>query len=174
MRIFLIGYKGSGKTTTGNFLAEKLSLPFIDLDRYIEENLGRTIPVLYEEVGEERFRMIEKDNLIDLINKFDNCIIATGGGTPRYGNNMDILLNTGYVIYIKVNDETLINRWKKYFRERPIFKNVKSEDDLQEYLNKLRNANESIYSRAHYIFDFETQSLDDLLNHIDEVLKNSS
>lgn len=112
MRIFLIGYKGSGKTTTGNFLAEKLSLPFIDLDRFIEENFGKTIPVLYEEVGEERFRVIEKDNLIDLINKFDNCILATGGGTPRYGNNMDILLNSGYVIYIKVNDETLINRWK--------------------------------------------------------------
>jgi len=173
MRVFLIGYKGSGKSTTGIFLSQKLNVPFFDLDKLIEGKVGKAIPDLYREVGEEKFRIIETENLINLIENTKEGIIATGGGTPRYANNMNLLLESGYVIYIKVPDDILLMRWKEVFRERPIFKNIETEEDLKTYLYDLKNKYENIYSRANYIFDFKNQTLDDLLIHLKQLYQKN-
>ncbi len=91
MRIFLIGFMGSGKTTLGKELSKDLDLKFIDLDAYIENKIGMTIIDIFNNKGEEKFRIIEKECLIELSTE-EHIVIATGGGTPCFYNNMQKFL----------------------------------------------------------------------------------
>ena len=82
MKIFLIGYMGSGKTTLGQILAEKMKLTFIDLDQEIERATGKRITTIFEEEGEDAFRLKEKEILGKAIKHNERFVMATGGGTP--------------------------------------------------------------------------------------------
>ncbi len=90
MRIFLIGYMGSGKSTLGRRLAKHLNLQFVDMDHYIEERNYKTIPQIFAEEGEAEFRKKERKALEEL-SEFTNIIIATGGGAPCFFDNIDIM-----------------------------------------------------------------------------------
>src|SRR5690606_29853098 len=92
MKIILLGYMGSGKTGVGRLLAEKLKLPFLDLDHEIIRLEGRNIPEIFETSGEIYFRKKETDTLKLLLEKdHQNVVLSVGGGTPCYGNNMNLL-----------------------------------------------------------------------------------
>jgi len=82
-RIFLIGYMGSGKTTFGRLIAKSQNLMFLDLDTFIEEKYLKSVSELFDEVGESEFRKMERDALREVC-RFENCLIATGGGTPCF------------------------------------------------------------------------------------------
>lgn len=97
-RIFLMGYMGSGKTTLGRAFARAEGLEFIDLDWYIEERLHKSISELFAERGEEGFRNLERKMLHEA-GEFEDVVIACGGGTPCFFDNMEYMNRQGTTIF---------------------------------------------------------------------------
>jgi shikimate kinase len=166
VRLFIIGYKNSGKTTLGKKLAVRLNLEFIDLDDYIEKQAGKTIPEIFTEAGEKEFRRIERNALCRVIGQ-DNILVSTGGGVPCYHDNMTRMEKCGIVIYLKADDETLIERLKTAAIDRPLVKG-KSEAEFRSYLAELRNRCEHHYSRAHIIAEGNKIVIDDIIDKLKE------
>lgn len=132
MRIYLIGYMGCGKSTLGRQLSEKLGLSFIDLDKYIEERNYKTIPQLFSEFGEKTFRIIERKALEE-VSEFNDVVVATGGGTPCFYDNMELMNDTGITIFIDLETSILAQRLLKSKTERPLLKG-KSRKELIEFM----------------------------------------
>ena len=105
-RIIFIGYMGSGKTTVGKALSKELGLPFYDLDWYIESRMHKTVKQLFDSVGEEGFREIER-NMLHEVAEFEDVIISCGGGTPCFFDNIDYINQQGDTIYLKASPEVL-------------------------------------------------------------------
>src|SRR4051794_20436872 len=100
MKLFLIGFMGSGKTHWGSRLAERFHLPFFDLDKVISEKEQKTIPEIFAEKGEEYFRYCEKQSLEQLVEENTEFIISCGGGTPCFFNNIRFMKDKGKVIWL--------------------------------------------------------------------------
>lgn len=164
MRYFIIGFKNSGKTTFGRKLAKKMGLNFIDLDELIESRENKSIPELYNELGEERFRRREWKALNEAVLN-DDVVIATGGGAPCNCDNMNLMEQKGIVIYLQVSNETLIDRLGKASRDRPIVLG-KNKKELGEYVADLRRRCEHHYKRAKFILDGENVSVETLAEQL--------
>jgi shikimate kinase len=166
MRLFIIGYKSSGKTTLGKKLASKLGLKFIDLDDEIEKREGKTVPELYIELGDTGFRHKEWEALRSIV-KDDNMIVSTGGGAPCHCENMNLMEKYGEVIYLQLDNDTLISRLKKATKDRPIVLN-KTDEELREYIYDLREKCEHHYKRAKYIINSKGITVDEIVSIINE------
>lgn len=164
MRYFLIGYKSSGKSTIGIKFAKRLSLEFIDLDDLIEQREGKSIPQLYSELGETKFRNREWKALLEAIKK-DNVVIALGGGAPCHCDNMNLIEKYGKVIYLRLDNDTLISRLKKATKDRPIVLN-KSDEELRHYVRDIRDRCEHHYLRAHYIVEAKDLTVERIISII--------
>ncbi len=154
-RIYLIGYMGVGKTTIGKKLAEYLGLSFIDLDKYIESKFRKSIPDLFESKGEDAFRKIEHNAIID-VSEFENIIISTGGGTPCFHNNMEIMNQTGVTVYIYADPHELAARLGASKNVRPIIVG-KSKEELVPFIIDHLSEREQFYSQAQ--ITYKTDSL---------------
>jgi|GEM_PF-5325340 len=122
-KIVLLGYMGSGKSAIGKSLAELSSLPYIDLDDFMVESENMSIDQIFSQKGEIYFRKKEHHYLLELLNIPGQKIIALGGGTPCYHDNISLLKTEGIVsIYLKTSIETLANRLKSETEKRPILK----------------------------------------------------
>jgi len=148
MKIFLIGYMGSGKSTVGKKLASQLGYDFADHDELIEKAVGKSVSEIFQEDGEERFREMEHHLLISLMTK-DNVVISTGGGTPCHYNNMQLMNENGLTIYLKMSADTLVNRLRNAKTERPILAG-KSAEDLYNFIVTHLENREPFYSEAQY------------------------
>ena len=146
MRIFLIGYMGSGKTTLGRKLAYILQHQFIDLDQHIEEQEGRTISQIFEEDGEDYFRKLERVYLHRIINQ-DDVVISTGGGTPCFFDNMDQMNKYGKTIYINMHPKALLPRLLSSQSTRPLLAG-KDEKGMLDYVFKTLRSREKYYNKA--------------------------
>lgn len=167
-RIFIIGYKSSGKTTMGKKLARKLNMEFIDLDEAIEQSEGKTIPELYSQIGDEAFRILEWKALNKIIEK-DNIIVSTGGGAPCHCDNMSLMEKYGEVIYIKLDNDTLVSRLKHATRDRPIVLNM-TDEELRVYVSKQRINCEHHYERAKYIVDGKDLTVEKILEVLSKTI----
>jgi shikimate kinase len=119
--IYLIGFSTSGKSTLGKRIAEKLNYHFIDLDEAISQQQCKSINALFDGFGEEGFRKIEQQLLVNTL-FLTETVIACGGGTPCYSDNIDFLLRNGTVIYLEVDEPVLLDRMLQNSAERPLFK----------------------------------------------------
>jgi shikimate kinase len=146
--IYLIGFSTSGKSTLGKIIAEKLNYQFIDLDEAITQQQGKSINALFDEFGEEGFRKTERQLLVNTI-FLTETVIACGGGTPCYSDNMDFLLRNGMTIYLEVDESVLLERMLNNTAERPLFKG-KSKEEIASYINELLTARKVFYERANY------------------------
>ncbi len=164
MRIYLIGYMGSGKTTTGRRLAKKLGCNFIDLDEMIEEKYHITIPTLFDKYDEDTFRLLEKKTLSETF-KTDNIVISTGGGTPCFFNNMEMINANGISIYLKMNSKSLINRLLNAKRKRPLITG-KSPEELLSFVTSQLKLRETFYLKAKIIANGEESDIDWLAKQI--------
>jgi shikimate kinase len=165
-KIFLIGFMGSGKSTSGKKLADRLGWSFIDLDERIEERAGMKIPEIFANKGEAWFREMEATVLHDLAHTTD-LVVSTGGGAPCYDDNMDFMLHSGLTVYLKLTPEQLKNRLQNSKTERPLLKNI-NEPYLTDYISQKLSEREKWYSRAAITVDgFETDisSLISLVRH---------
>ena len=125
--IYLIGFMGSGKSTTGKKLADRLKWSFIDLDERIELETGMKIPDIFSKHGELYFRKVESEILRSLISE-SKTVISTGGGTPCFADNMKYMLETGLTIYLKMTPGQLNSHLISSSGERPLIKDIgKSE-----------------------------------------------
>ncbi len=130
MSVFLIGLPGSGKTTLGKLLAEKLAVPFIDLDEEIEKQSALTIPQIFEQFGEDHFRKLERKVLHMNLRK-GVTIVSTGGGTPCFFDNIEQINKHGQSVFIDVSPQEIVRRMltADSIQNRPLLKD-KSDDDL--------------------------------------------
>ena len=131
MKIFIIGYMASGKTTFGKALADKLGTPFIDLDNFIEKEYSKTIPEIFAEGGEESFRKIENEMLKKAVEAEPDAVIACGGGTPCFFDNMEFLNANGVTVFLETSTPVLISRLQEENAKRPLV-NGKSDDQIRE------------------------------------------
>lgn len=154
--VFLVGMPGAGKTYWGVQLSAALGLSFIDLDKYIEEQAGATVSHIFQESGEAVFREKETLALQALVaNAGTQCIIACGGGTPIFGDNLHIMKAAGCVIYLKASFDTLLANLQRDHTDRPLLKQKDPTLLLQDLFEKRR----AYYEQAHYILDVENLSV---------------
>ncbi len=151
MLVYLIGFMGSGKTTVARKVAAQLNWKFADLDRLIEARTGLSVEDIFCEKGEPFFREIESE-VLRSIDKVQNMVVACGGGTPCFNDNMDFMSKTGFTIYLKMSVNALKNRLSKSVTVRPIIKNL-AGSDLSDYIERTVTSREKHYSRAEVIVD---------------------
>jgi shikimate kinase len=151
MKIFLIGFMGSGKTYLGKQLASKLGFLFVDVDSIIENTEGVTIAQLFDNQGETHFRKIESERLQGL-GKWDEVIISTGGGAPCFHENMEWMNAHGITVYLKTDPNLLLNRLKSETESRPLLRG-KTDAELLEFIkNKVRERT-PFYEKAKIIVE---------------------
>jgi shikimate kinase len=165
MKIFLIGFMGSGKTHWGKQLSQKLNLPFFDLDEQIVANEEKSINAIFEELGEEYFRLLEKDVLHIITESKESFVMACGGGTPCYFKNIDYMKKNGTSVWINTSVDVLYERLLKDAAHRPLVKEL-SEDQLKDYIIKKFSDRKIYYQQADLIIDDETISLENLVEKI--------
>ncbi|MES2762405.1 MAG: shikimate kinase [Bacteroidota bacterium] len=166
--IFICGFMGCGKTTQGKKLAKEMGYYFIDLDDYIANQYDKTITDLFKEVGEEEFRKIETNALEECIKDNLKALIATGGGTPCFNDNLKRMKTNGKLIYLKMDAEALYNRLFNAKQDRPLIKD-KADTEMLLYIENLLKVREVFYEQADVITSGVTVDIEALKN---EVLKH--
>jgi len=165
MKIYLLGFMGSGKTYWGRRLSEKLQLPFFDLDEQVETSEGKTINQLFAESGEEYFRLVEKDTLHILTESHDSFVMATGGGTPCYFNNIDYMNRSGITVWINTPLELIHERLLKEKDNRPLLKEI-GEAQLKGFILKKFSDRKIYYEQAEVIVDEADKNIDHMVDKI--------
>jgi shikimate kinase len=168
MRIYLIGFKCCGKTTTGKALAPLLGFDFLDLDEQIEQKYGDTIPALYSKLGEAKFRTIER-KVFNGIPQNNNIVLATGGGFPRWQDNMETLVKTGITIFIYIKPQILFERMNRVSFQRPVLNGMKNET-LMDYIISLTANYEQLYRKAAITYNVEEMSLELLTMQLNKIV----
>ncbi|MDH3648830.1 MAG: AAA family ATPase [Saprospiraceae bacterium] len=154
MRIFLLGFMGVGKSTLGMAVAERLHLPFVDLDEWIEDKTEKSITEIFQDYGEPLFRKLESENLAEIIRNYDQFIMGTGGGLPCHGTNLDLMKRSGLTIYLQAGSNELFERLLKSSDKRPMIAG-KSPEDQKKLIKSLLNARDPIYAQAHEILNLD-------------------
>jgi shikimate kinase len=163
-KIFLIGMPGSGKTTISELLAEKKGLPFFDLDLIIEIMNGKPIAEIFEEKGEDEFRIIESKALLALLASPEPYVMATGGGTPCFFDHMEKLNMSGKTVFLDTPVDTLVAR-VEVEDKRPLLM-----DDHQNKIEALLNARSEFYKQSQYIIDTKGKSQIEITEEIATML----
>lgn len=146
--IFLVGLAASGKTTLGKALAERMEMPFIDLDEAIVEKTGTSIPEIFKQQGEGSFRLLEKETLHEIMATQDQYVMATGGGAPCFHFNMDAMKAHGIVVYLEVPPDDLALRiMEEGLEKRPVFQSH-NPLGLNEELRGMKGKRDPFYRQA--------------------------
>ena len=167
MKIILLGYMGSGKSTVGNQLAKKLYQNFTDLDDYIENKEGKSISEIFTEKGEVYFRKIEHTYLKKFINENESYVLSLGGGTPCYASNMDIISKEKdlHSIYLQGSITTLYDRLIDNSSKRPLL-DSHTKESLIEYIAKHLFERSTYYEKAKYRISINSKSIDAIVAEI--------
>jgi shikimate kinase len=151
MKIFLIGFMGSGKTTLGRKLAARMNCEFIDLDHKLEQQVELSIAEYFTLFGEDAFRKLEAQILRKTAYP-ENVIVSTGGGLPCYFDNMDWMKANGRVVYLNLSPKTLADRLEAGKEERPLLQD-KHGDALVAFIEQKLAEREPFYAQANIIAD---------------------
>jgi len=142
---------GAGKTTVGRTLAQELNMTFYDLDWYIESRMRKTVKEIFDERGEEGFRLIEH-NLLHEVAEFEDVIISCGGGAPCFYDNIDYMNQQGDTVYLKATPEVLYGHLKMGKSVRPLLQN-KTSEEVKVFINEQLQVRDPFYSKAKYTLD---------------------
>lgn len=147
-KIFLLGLPGSGKSTLGKELSNVLQLPFVDLDAEIEQRAGKKIPEIFSQDGEARFREIESAQLKKWCADPGSYVMATGGGTPCFFDNIEWINRSGTSIYLDVPVPEIIKRVEQsVIEDRPLLGGVKS-GGVADRISRMYNKRLPFYGQA--------------------------
>lgn len=167
MTIILLGYMGSGKSTIGQKLSEILKFDSLDLDVYIEEKEKKSISEVFSSKGEIYFRKIESQYLGKVLS-MENTIVSLGGGTPCYGNNMQVIKvepNTKS-IYLKASIPNLVERLYYERATRPLIDHLKTKDELTEFIGKHLFERSVFYSQADVTIAVDGKAVNKIMEEI--------
>src|SRR5579872_6403110 len=162
MKIFLIGFMGSGKTHWGRQLSAKLNLPFYDLDTVIIEKEQRSVAEIFAEKGEEYFRFLEKGTLEAITDGQQSFILSCGGGTPCFFTNIEFMKKHGKVSWLNTSVDMLTQRLARERKSRPLISDVHDED-LKRYIVRKLCERRMYYQQADVTVGEETTNLDELI-----------
>ncbi|MBX2921587.1 MAG: shikimate kinase [Chitinophagaceae bacterium] len=154
MKIFLLGFMGTGKTYWGRLWAREHQMDFFDLDTVIEATTGLTIPAIFEQHGEQYFREKERELLHSFAGKH-NFILSTGGGTPCFFNNMEWMNEQGVTVYLQTPVSILKKRLISEKGHRPLIKDL-NDDEIETFIEKRLEERSRFYSSARLIFSTES------------------
>lgn len=160
MRIYLIGYSYSGKTTLGRETARRLGVQFFDTDKAIELKYHTTISTFFSHYGEQAFRIIERQ-ILQSTAEMDNVIISTGGGTPCNDSNIRFILDHGTAIHLQMSVDDIMERIAHARRTRPLLKN-KTPEQVRQYITQQLQQRLPYYNQAQLTlpaFDANTDQL---------------
>ncbi|HEV2353280.1 MAG TPA: shikimate kinase [Puia sp.] len=162
MKIFLIGFMGSGKTHWGRLLSGKLKLGFFDLDSVIVDKEKRPVADIFAAKGEEYFRYQEKEALERIVEDQDGFVLSCGGGTPCFFNNIEFMKKSGRVIWLNTSTDVLKQRLLKERKTRPLIRGV-DEADLSRYIVRKLSERRMYYQQADVTVNEENITLDELI-----------
>jgi shikimate kinase len=151
MKIYLIGYMGSGKSTLGRGLAEALGLSWIDLDAEIESKYKISITNFFRKYGEDSFRDVEHKVLKEIVS-IPDIVVSTGGGVPCFHDNMKLMNQSGLTIYLEATPELILTRIGPYAWKRPLFKQMDCADIIEKITKHLKSR-EIYYQQAQITID---------------------
>jgi len=171
MLIFLLGYMGSGKTVTGQKLAEALHCRFLDMDEMIEISTGFPISDYFEKFGETPFRKKEREILLNHLQDHDT-VIATGGGTPCFKDNMELMNRHGITVFLDTPLEIIMERLKGKIEHRPLLNKI-PHDQLPEFIREHLKARRGYYERAKIIVSGEEGDFEGLVKALVTLSGNS-
>jgi shikimate kinase len=160
MRIYLIGFMGTGKSTLGYQVASALGVPFFDTDQMIEEKTGMPITSIFSEMGEDEFRKLEAE-IVRSTSGVDKALIATGGGLPVYHHNMEWLNENGITMYLEWPEEILLASLVHHRSVRPLLSSLSYDDALQRAMYLLEER-KPVYEKAAMTIQMEGDIENDL------------
>ena len=164
MKIILLGYMGSGKTTVGKQFSNKMGIPFYDLDHYIATEEKATIPQIFKDKGEIYFRKIEHRYLKEFLQQKKMYILSLGGGTPCYAGNMELITNQKEIrsVYLEASISTLITRISGSKQERPLLASLSGEK-ITEFVAKHLFERRKFYEKAQYSISVDKKDIDTIV-----------
>lgn len=165
MKIVLMGYMGSGKSTIAKELAQRINSTAIDLDVYITNNEKMSVSELFSQKGEIYFRKKETIYLQELLLNNEDLVIAVGGGTPCYGNNIRQILNGSSSFYLKASIKTLAGRLEKEKESRPLIAGLPN-NALEEFIAKHLFERRNFYEQANHIISIDGKSVEIIVEEI--------
>jgi shikimate kinase len=167
MRFFLVGFMGSGKTYWGKRIAEALEVPFYDLDAVIVQAEGMSVADIFRVKGEEYFRYREKQTLEELAAREAHFVLATGGGTPCFFNNIRFMKQQGKVIWLNTSADMLRHRLMRERLIRPLLRDI-SEEGLHSYIVRKLGERKIYYEQADLTVHEDNILLEPLIEKLKE------
>jgi len=149
MIVFLIGFMGSGKTTLGKYAAKQLGLAFVDLDQWIEAGQGLEVREIFKKFGEPHFRELERQALREIVGQGRNILVACGGGTPCFHDNMAFMNSSGITVYLDIGSARLSERLRHNPDKRPLLQSI--QGDLQTFIHQKLLERAPFYAQAQYM-----------------------
>ncbi|MET0634740.1 MAG: shikimate kinase [Chitinophagaceae bacterium] len=165
MKIYLNGFMGAGKTHWGRLISQRLSIPFFDLDEQIINAEGKTINEIFAEEGEEVFRIKEKEVLHLITESHDSFIMACGGGSPCYFNNIEYMNDSGLTVWINTAQPVLYARLMKEKENRPLLRDL-TDDQLRGFIHKKYSDRKIYYQQCQVMVEDEEISIEKFIEKI--------
>lgn len=165
--LYLVGLSGTGKSTCGKILSQRLNLTFIDLDKEITKTEKTSISNIFKNKGEKYFRKIE-NNILEKYSKKINCIIATGGGIVENYSNIEIMKKTGKIIWLRASPKEISKRLNsKYAEHRPLLGETPKVENIDEMLEK----RQKLYNKAEFKIDTNKNSPNEIATTLSKLLQ---
>ena len=166
--VILIGFMGTGKTSTGKMLASKLGCAFIDMDQKIEEEAGKRIPEIFAQQGEAHFRQLERD-LVERLSARRHAVISTGGGPVKNPENVTTLNKRGRIICLSASVDAVLERTKRH-GTRPVLDQA-DQGDRRKAVESLMEERKNLYQQADFTIDTSDLSPLQVVENIVRYLK---
>ena len=168
MKIVLLGYMASGKSSVGRLLANLLNYSYIDLDNYIESQEESSVQNIFQSKGEIYFRKQELHYLKKILLQPDKMVFSLGGGTPCFGENMKAIneADNTHSIYLKLSSESIANRILEDTQPRPLVDHIKEKEKLVEFIQKHLFERNFYYNQAKYTIEVDNKSPNQIVEEI--------
>lgn len=169
-KVVLIGYMGSGKSVLSKKLSEKIGISFVELDEMIEKKCDLSIEKIFATKGELFFRKLEHQLFLELLNSDEDLIISTGGGTPCYFNNHELMQRDNVVsIYLKASIETLYSRLVDEKHKRPLIAHL-NDEETKEFIAKHLFDRSFYYNQTNFKVSVDGKSIEAIVDEMYQLL----